>query len=147
MHLCSVMSDSVTLWTIAHQAPLATGLPMQEYWSGLPFLSPGDLPGPGIKLMSASLTSRFFPTMSLGKLYQHIKHCFNLTIVDLQYCVSFRCIGKWFSYTYTYMYTFFHILFHHRLLQGIECHFLCYRGNPCCLSILYIVVVLLLSSH
>ena len=88
------MSDSVTLWTIAHQAPLATGLPMQEYWSGLPFLSPGDLPGPGIKLMSASLTSRFFPTMSLGKLYQHIKHCFNLTIVDLQYCVSFRCIGK-----------------------------------------------------
>ena len=39
----------VTPWTIAHQAPLSMGFPRQEYWSGLPFPSPGDLPEPGIK--------------------------------------------------------------------------------------------------
>ena len=39
----------VTLWTVAHQAPLSMGFSRQEYWSGLPFPSPGDLPNPGIK--------------------------------------------------------------------------------------------------
>ena len=39
----------VTLWTIAHQAPLSKGFSGQESWSGLPFPSPGDLPDPGIK--------------------------------------------------------------------------------------------------
>ena len=43
-----------SIWTIAHQAPPSSipcmGFPMQEYWSGLPFLSPGDPPNPGIKL-------------------------------------------------------------------------------------------------
>ena len=34
----------MTLWTVAHQAPLSVGFPRQEYWSGLPFPSPGDLP-------------------------------------------------------------------------------------------------------
>ena len=41
-----------TPWTVACQAPLSMGFPRQEYWSGLPFPSPGDLPDPGIKLMS-----------------------------------------------------------------------------------------------
>ena len=36
-----------TLWTIASQAPLSMGFPRQEYWSGLPFATPGDLPNPG----------------------------------------------------------------------------------------------------
>ena len=36
----------VTPWTVAHQAPLSVGFPRQEYWSGLPFPSPGDLPHP-----------------------------------------------------------------------------------------------------
>ena len=45
---CLVVSNSfVTPWTIAHQAPLSMGFPRQEYWSGLPCLSPGDLPYPG----------------------------------------------------------------------------------------------------
>ena len=39
----------VTLWTIAYQASPSMGLPRQEYWSGLPFPSPGDLPDPGIE--------------------------------------------------------------------------------------------------
>ena len=39
----------VTPWTVAHQAPLSMGFSRQEYWSGLPLPSPGDLPKPGIK--------------------------------------------------------------------------------------------------
>ena len=38
-----------TPWTVAHQAPLILGFPRQEYWSGLSFPSPGDLPNPGIE--------------------------------------------------------------------------------------------------
>ena len=45
----------VTLWTIALQAPLSMGFPRQEYWGGLPFPSPGDLPNPGIKPKSPAL--------------------------------------------------------------------------------------------
>ena len=45
----SVLADSATLWTIARQAPLSTRLFRQEYWSGLPCPSSGDLPNPGIK--------------------------------------------------------------------------------------------------
>ena len=54
-----------TLWTVAHQAPLSMRFSRQEYWSGLPFLSPGDLRHPGIKLkslMSLALTGEFFTT-------------------------------------------------------------------------------------
>ena len=39
------------LWTVAHQALLSVGFSRQEYWSGLPFPSPGDLPDPGIELL------------------------------------------------------------------------------------------------
>ena len=46
------MSNSVIPWTVAQQAPLSMGLPRQEYWSGLPFPSPGDLPDPEIETRS-----------------------------------------------------------------------------------------------
>ena len=45
----------VTPWTVAHQAPLSMGFSRQEYWSGLPFPSPGDLPDPGIETGSPAL--------------------------------------------------------------------------------------------
>ena len=45
----------VTLWTVAYQAPLSVGFSRQQYWSGLPFPSPGDLPNPGIKPESPAL--------------------------------------------------------------------------------------------
>ena len=45
----SVMSDSATPWTITYQVPLSMGFSRQEYWSGLPFPSPRDLPDPGIE--------------------------------------------------------------------------------------------------
>ena len=46
---------SVTPGTVAHQAPLSMGFFWQEYWSGLPFPSPGDLPDPGIEPRSPTL--------------------------------------------------------------------------------------------
>ena len=65
------MSDSSqTLWTVAHQVPLSMGFSRQEYQSGLPFPSPGNLPDPGIKLASAILTGRFFTTEPSGKLWK-----------------------------------------------------------------------------
>ena len=45
----------VTPWTVAHQAPPSMGFSRQEYWSGLPFPSPGDLPDPGIEPVSPAL--------------------------------------------------------------------------------------------
>ena len=51
----SVVSDSATPWTAAHQAPLSMEFSRQEYWSGLPFPSPGDFPNTGIKPGSPAL--------------------------------------------------------------------------------------------
>ena len=47
---CEVMSDSFTPWTITYQTPLSMGFSRQEYWRGLPFPSPGDLPNQGSNL-------------------------------------------------------------------------------------------------
>ena len=57
----------VTLWTVTHQAPLSMGFSRQDYWSGLPFPSPRDLPHPDIKPASPALTGRFFTTEPPGK--------------------------------------------------------------------------------
>jgi len=53
-----------TPWTVAHQAPLSMEFPRQEYWSKLPFSSPGYLPEPGIEPMFPALAGRFFYQMS-----------------------------------------------------------------------------------
>ena len=45
----------VAPWTVAHQAPLSMEFPRQEYWRGLPCLSPGDLPDPGVEPGSLAL--------------------------------------------------------------------------------------------
>ena len=58
---CSVVSDSVTPWTAAHQAPLSMGFPRQECWSRLPFPSPGDFPDPGIEPRSSASHADSFP--------------------------------------------------------------------------------------
>ena len=49
---CSVVSDSVTLWTVAYHVPLAMEFPRKECWNGLPFPSPGDYPDPESKPLS-----------------------------------------------------------------------------------------------
>ena len=56
----------VTPWTAAHQAPLSMEFSRQEYWRGLPFPPPGDLPDPGIEAASPSLAGVFLSLMSLG---------------------------------------------------------------------------------
>ena len=57
----SVMSDSATPLSVAFQAPLSMGLSRQEYWSGLPCLSSGDLPDPGINPGSLALQTDSLP--------------------------------------------------------------------------------------
>ena len=51
----------VTPWTVVHQAPLSVGFSRQEYWSGLPFPSPGDLPDPGVKPQSPAFQADSLP--------------------------------------------------------------------------------------
>ena len=53
----------VTLWTVAHQAPLSMKFSRQEYWSGLLFSTPEDLPDPGIEPASSALAGKFFTTV------------------------------------------------------------------------------------
>ena len=62
-----------TLWTVASQAPLSMGFSRQEYWSGLPYLPPGNLPDPGIgpvSIMSAALAGEFLPLMPPRYIYK-----------------------------------------------------------------------------
>ena len=64
--LCAKSLQScLTPWTAAHQVPLSVRLSRQEYWNGLPFPPPGDLPDPGTELetlMSSALADRVFTT-------------------------------------------------------------------------------------
>ena len=70
--LSVVLNSLATPWTIACQSPLSMGFPRQEYWSGLPFPPPGDLPHPGIEPASLALAGRFFTTEPPGKpQYRH----------------------------------------------------------------------------
>ena len=65
----SIVSNSVTPWTVACQVPLSMGFPRQEYWSVLPFPIPGDLPDPGVEPaspVSPALASGFFTTPPPG---------------------------------------------------------------------------------
>ena len=55
-----------TLWTVAHQAPLSMGFSWQDYWNGLPCCPPGDLPDPGIKLVSPALQLDSLPLSHWG---------------------------------------------------------------------------------
>ena len=61
----------VTPWTVIHQAPLSMEFCRQEYWSGLPFPSPGDLPDPRIKPRSPTLQADSLPTEPPGKPVLH----------------------------------------------------------------------------
>ena len=56
-----------TLWTVAYHAPSSMGFSRQEYWSGLPFPSPGDLPNPGIEPESPTLEADALTSEPPGK--------------------------------------------------------------------------------
>ena len=61
-------------WTVAHPAPLSTGFPSQEYWSGLPVPSPWDLPDPRIKPRSSVLQADSLLTELPGEPHPHPPH-------------------------------------------------------------------------
>ena len=56
-----------TPWTVAYQAPPSMGFSRQEYWSGLPFPSPGDLPDPGIEPRSPTLEAEALTSEPPGR--------------------------------------------------------------------------------
>ena len=68
-HLLSGVWLFMTVWTIACKASLSMGFSSQEYWSGLPFPSPGDFPHPGIKPRSPGLQADSLPSEQLGSFF------------------------------------------------------------------------------
>ena len=64
---------SATPWTVAYQAPPSMGFSRQEYWSGVPFPSPGDLPDPGIEPGSPTFQADTLTSESPGKPEPHLK--------------------------------------------------------------------------
>ena len=94
-----------TPWTIAYQAPPSMGISRQEYWSGLPFPSPGELPDPGIKLASPELEADTLPSEPPGKLSRVINSVTNrmersfviqtkLMCLLRSYLLSARCMVR-----------------------------------------------------
>ena len=71
VHVCAQLLNCVRLfatpWTVAYQAPPSMGFLRQEYGSGLPFPSPGDLPDPGIEQASPALAGGLFTSKPTGK--------------------------------------------------------------------------------
>ena len=74
---CRVWLFWLTLWTVAHQASLSMGFSRQEYWSGLPFPSPGNLCHPGIKPGSPALQWDPLPTEPPRKPILSMGDCLN----------------------------------------------------------------------
>ena len=64
-----------TPWTVAYQAPPSMGFSRQEYWSGLPFPSPGDLPDPGIEPRSPALEADALTSEPPGKAWDNLNMC------------------------------------------------------------------------
>ena len=124
--VCAQLFSHVQLfaapWTVACQGPLSMEFSRQEYWSGLPFPPPRNLPEPGMKLSSLAspaLTGKFFTTGPPGK------PCANVIETN-----SF----SFFFFTHIYISKI--ILFHYGLSQDIQYSSLCYTLGPCCLSVL-----------
>ena len=94
--MCSVILDSVPSWTVALQAPLSMGFPRQEYWCGLPFPSPGDLPDPRIELscpVSPALAARFCTSVPPGKPQNNVKFPQKNPKIELQYDPAILFLG------------------------------------------------------
>ena len=72
-----------TPWTLAHQAALSMGFPRQEYWDGLPFPSPGDLPDPRIEPRSPALQADALPSEPPGKHFIHSRVCMSIPVFPI----------------------------------------------------------------
>ena len=78
--MCLVLSDSVTLLTVACQAPLSMRFYRQEYQSGLPFSCPGDLPDPGIKPVSPTSSALWAGSLSIELSGRGKKHIYETAL-------------------------------------------------------------------
>ena len=90
-----------TPWTVAYQAPLSMDFSKQEYWSGLPFPTPVDLPNPGIKLMSLvfpALAGRFFTTSTIWEARQVIYPLLNKT--SAYECIWLMVLGEHWIFSF-----------------------------------------------
>ena len=92
--VCSVVSNSfATLWIVACQTPLSMGFSRQDYWSGLPFPSLGDVPDPGIESTSLTfpaLAGRFFTTRATWEaLFLHVKNIMDTIYWKPALCQTF----------------------------------------------------------
>ena len=85
---------TVTTWSVALQALLSMGFPRQEYWSGLPFPTPGDLPNPGIEPWSPALQADSLVSESPGKVLQASKQNLSHRIPLLYFLVKLRASKK-----------------------------------------------------
>ena len=96
----------VTPWTVAHQAPLSMGFSRQEYWNGLPFPSPGNLPDPGIKPGSPAVQADSLPFVPSGKTYAHKHtHTHIHTHTHTHIFISVSIVHSLSLYIYIYIHT------------------------------------------
>ena len=82
-HMCTLSRVRLfaTPWTVAHEAPLSMGFPRQEYWSGLPFPSPGDLPDPGMEPTSPVAPALQANSLPLGPLESSLHRLSHLILI------------------------------------------------------------------
>ena len=102
------MSDSATPWTVACQAPLSMEFFRQEYWNGLPFPPPGDLPNPGVEpasLASPALAGGFSAIALLGK----------------PVCLRFIDGTSYFLFKWLCLMWIYYILFIHSSVGHLSC--------------------------
>ena len=127
MHVCAQSFShawlSVIPRTIAHQTPLSMEFSRQEYWSGLPFHSPGDLPDSGIKLVSLaspSLAGRFFTTIVIWEAHINLLHILFVLFIFVHYSTSIIILLY-------YVFYFIHLIFKHWSIVDLQC-----CANFCC---------------
>ena len=106
---CGLVTKScptlVTSWAIACKSPLSIGFSRQEYWSGLPFPSPGNLPNPGIESGFSCIAGRFFTDWAMSEAqFIHIMFCYKAPQIEWLkqiYCLSSRgCCKGDLSYAF-----------------------------------------------
>ena len=96
------------LWTVARQAPLSMQFPRPEYWRGLPFPTPGDLPYSGIEPatpLSAALAGRFFTTKPYGKPHAYLTYLIFVKCLPV-YLILCHCFKSLYILTHVYMCVF-----------------------------------------
>ena len=128
----------MTPQTAACQASLSMGFPRQEYWSELPFPSPGDLPNPGTEHPSSPLAGRLFTTEPPGKpckLFVNYYQMLHISIWPyIMGNILLRNWGSWFmvrlKYVYMWMFTWLRVL--HFWTKNL------FFSSPCYYSLLFI---------